>query len=272
MRESVPKPLGWLIMRLDWLVRAACVPLLSTPPLLAQTTWYVDDTAPNGDGLGWTTAHRFLQDALSVAGPGDEFRVAQGAYRPDETQTEPDGSGVRSAAFVVGDGLGVLGVYVGLAGGGDPNDCDPALHETILFGAGDEMDVFLIEASGDAGETWSPASQVGPTGTIKAWRRTTFLLENAVDLGADVRIRFIASDLGEDTIIEAAVDDVRIEAVLCGSCAADFNGDGSLDLLDFVAFQNAFVSGDPAADCEGTGSLNTFDFVCFLSRFQAGCP
>ena len=56
-----------------------------------------------------------------------------------------------------------------------------------------------------------------------------------------------------------------------GGCAADFNGDGSLDILDFVAFQGAFVKGDDSADCDGNGELNILDFVCFQGLFAAGC-
>ena len=55
-------------------------------------------------------------------------------------------------------------------------------------------------------------------------------------------------------------------------CPADFNGDGDLNVLDFVAYQDAFVAGDPAADCDGSGSLDVLDFVCFQGLFSAGCP
>ena len=55
------------------------------------------------------------------------------------------------------------------------------------------------------------------------------------------------------------------------SCPADFNGDGNLDILDFVAFQNAFTNGDDAADCNQDDSLDILDFVCFQSLFVAGC-
>ena len=54
-------------------------------------------------------------------------------------------------------------------------------------------------------------------------------------------------------------------------CYPDFNGDGALNILDFVAFQNAFVGGDAGADCNGDGALNILDFVCFQNAFQAGC-
>jgi hypothetical protein len=69
---------------------------------------------------------------------------------------------------------------------------------------------------------------------------------------------------------EPGADNVRITAG--GGCYADFNGDGSLDILDFVAFQNAFVGGDESADCDGDGALNILDFVCFQNAFGAGCP
>jgi hypothetical protein len=54
-------------------------------------------------------------------------------------------------------------------------------------------------------------------------------------------------------------------------CYADFNKDGALNILDFVAFQNAFKTQDPAADCDEYGDWNIFDFICFQEAFVAGC-
>jgi hypothetical protein len=54
-------------------------------------------------------------------------------------------------------------------------------------------------------------------------------------------------------------------------CPADCNGDGVLNILDFVCFQGVFQAGDPAADCNDDGLLNILDFVCFQGLFQAGC-
>ena len=59
-----------------------------------------------------------------------------------------------------------------------------------------------------------------------------------------------------------------LEAV---GCPADFNGDGSLDVLDFVAFQEAFTAGDERADANGDGALNVLDFVAFQDLFVGGC-
>jgi plastocyanin len=55
-------------------------------------------------------------------------------------------------------------------------------------------------------------------------------------------------------------------------CKADVNGDGVLNILDFVAFQGLFQQADPAADCNEDEVFNILDFVCYQGLFQAGCP
>lgn len=55
-------------------------------------------------------------------------------------------------------------------------------------------------------------------------------------------------------------------------CPADFDGDGSLTVFDFLAFQSAFASGDLSADLDFDGELTLFDFLTFQSAFARGCP
>ncbi len=54
-------------------------------------------------------------------------------------------------------------------------------------------------------------------------------------------------------------------------CIADFDGNGTLDLFDFLAFQNAFDAGELEADLDGDGVLTLFDFLAFQNEFDAGC-
>jgi len=54
-------------------------------------------------------------------------------------------------------------------------------------------------------------------------------------------------------------------------CGADFNGDGLLNVFDFLAFQTAFSDGDGSADLDGNGVLNIFDFLAFQTAFGNGC-
>lgn len=73
-----------------------------------------------------------------------------------------------------------------------------------------------------------------------------------------------------DGTVYGCGDTVGLHVIGC-PCAADVNGDGNLNILDFVAFQALFINGDPAADCDGNGQFNILDFVCFQALFSAGC-
>jgi probable HAF family extracellular repeat protein len=55
------------------------------------------------------------------------------------------------------------------------------------------------------------------------------------------------------------------------TCVADFNGDGTLNILDFIALQNAFKAGNESADINCDGALNILDFIAFQDLFKAGC-
>ena len=68
-----------------------------------------------------------------------------------------------------------------------------------------------------------------------------------------------------------AVDNVGV-APAAPPCFADCDGNGTLNILDFVCYQGLFQAGDPGADCDGNGALNILDFVCFQGEFQQGCP
>lgn len=100
---------------------------------MADVFYVDDDAAAGGDGVAWTRAFRHLADALSVAGAGDEIRVAQGLYRPGFTDTDPNVIPDREASFLLPQGVGVYGGFAGL-GQGDPNYCQPDLFPTVLTG------------------------------------------------------------------------------------------------------------------------------------------
>ena len=126
--------------------------LLCAAPLAAGSVLYVDDDAePGGDGQSWETAFRFLQDALDAAqspgGPGaevEEIHVAQGLYLPDRDEENPEGTGDRTATFVLIEGLALMGGYAGI-GAPDPDARDIDLYETILSGdlLGDDEPEFV---------------------------------------------------------------------------------------------------------------------------------
>ena len=72
-------------------------------------------------------------------------------------------------------------------------------------------DIFRISLSGDGGSTWTQVEQVGPTGAQADgdWYQYTFQISNVMTPTDNMRLRFVASDLGAGSIVEAAIDDIE---------------------------------------------------------------
>jgi hypothetical protein len=95
---------------------------------------YVDaDATGANDGSSWADAYNYLQDALCAAVSGDEIRVDQGIYKPDEDSAHPNGTGSRTATFRLKNGVALRGSYAGF-GEPAPDTRDIDLYETILSG------------------------------------------------------------------------------------------------------------------------------------------
>jgi hypothetical protein len=102
-------------------------------------------------------------------------------------------------------------------------------------------------------------------------------LDGVVGWGVgDGRVLSISSVAGISSVEDPSFGHLLANAMTwagVGSvCVADCNGNGSLNILDFVCFQQKFQAGDDSADINGDGSLNILDFVAFQQAFQAGCP
>jgi hypothetical protein len=95
---------------------------------------YVDDDAAGAnDGSSWFDAYKYLQDALMMASAGDELRVAQGIYKPDQFVLSKRPNLGRMETFQLKNEVVIRGGYAGLSQA-DPNTRDVDLYETILSG------------------------------------------------------------------------------------------------------------------------------------------
>jgi len=113
------------------------------------------------------------------------------------------------------------------------------------------------------GWRWNHTGSLNGTGTLIRQRGdgvTYAVLMNDTGLGGTVRGVL-------DPVLDAIVS-WPTDPPAC--CQPDLDGDGSLSIFDFLAFQNLFDS-DSRADFDGDASLTIFDFLAFQNAFDAGC-
>lgn len=80
-----------------------------------------------------------------------------------------------------------------------------------------QADIFEVEVSNNGGSTWTDLETVGPTGPEAqgGWIFQQFNLGDVISLTNQMQVRFIASDLGGGSIVEAGVDGFTIQIVGC---------------------------------------------------------
>ena len=135
-------------------------------------------------------------------------------------------------------------------------------------GASPNEDSMIVQISNDDGASWSPLETV--TDNAGAWVERRFNIASIVNPTNQLRVRFIASDLGNGSIVEAGVDDLRVEAIGCSPNSADLNNDGDLNFLDVSLFLSLFGAQDAQADFNADGQWNFLDVSTFLAAFGAG--
>lgn len=139
-------------------------------------------------------------------------------------------------------------------------------------------DVFRIDVSTDGGGSWTTAETIGPADspdTRPGWRQVSWTLSSrGVSTTSQVRVRFVVDDAGAGSIVEAAIDDFEIEAILCDApppCPADFNDDGAVSVQDIFDFLSAYFGNGPGSDFNGDGGVSVQDIFDFLSAYFTGC-
>ncbi len=78
-------------------------------------------------------------------------------------------------------------------------------------------DVFVVEISNDDGATWNNLETIGPDGpeVIGGWIEASNSVDAAIEPTNQMRVRFLASDLGANSTVEAAIDAFTIGIGVC---------------------------------------------------------
>ncbi|TVQ63110.1 MAG: hypothetical protein EA379_04435 [Phycisphaerales bacterium] len=143
------------------------------------------------------------------------------------------------------------------------------------FGANPNTDIFVVELSNNNGASWVNLETVGPAGPESngGWYYVTYRISDFIEPTSTMRVRFIASDLGPQAVVEAAVDAVSVRTAACDTCPGDANGDGVVDFADLSIVLGAF--GDTGVgipgDLDGDGAVNFGDLAIVLGAFGQSC-
>ncbi len=224
--------------------------------------------------------------AWTVGAPGDTAET--GVWErtiPNETSAAPGedftpGNGI--FCYVTGD--------AGPGGGLGDNDVDggaTTLTSPLLDATGDgaafieyarwysndrgaapNEDTLFVEISNDDGDNWTALESV--TENASAWVFKRFRIDEFLAPTSTMRVRFIAGDLGDPSVVEAGVDDVRIRLTECVfACPGDLNGSGAVDSTDLAVLLAAWGGGD--VDLNGDGNTDSADIAVMLAAWGA-CP
>lgn len=204
-------------------------------------------------GSGWTVSGNATQGAwvrgIPFANPnnGEPTSDADGSgrcYVTGNTASSGDVSG--GSTILQSPALNAL------AGGADDAVVSFSTWYSNDLGTGRNLDVFDIQISPDNGASWVNLQSIGPTGREVSglWYSKEFLVSDVAAPGPQMRVRFVAKDEGDNTIIEAGVDAFRFESIQC------------LDTITHVAYKllDGFIGGGSIGDIdENDGVLARFD-------------
>ncbi len=157
------------------------------------------------------------------------------------------------------------------------------------IGAAPNSDVLIVEISGDDGTSWVLVETVGPTGIESSggWFEHRFDVATFVAPTATTRVRFVASDVGDPSLVEAAMDDFVVVRRECSPSGfpdppefrrGDTTGNFELNIGDVVLvlaymFTTGSISCIDAADMNDSGDLNLVDAMALLQYlYSTGNP
>ena len=168
----------------------------------------------------------------------------------------PAGGGVRGEPANDADGSGACWLTDNVQGNSDVDGGTTTLISPVLdasdpnavveyarwfsndFGASPNEDIFNVRVSDDGGATWVPLEQVGPTGPEASggWYFLQFDIGSisGINPSDQFRLAFEANDLGSGSVVEAAVDAVKLSTIDCESCTGDIDGNGVVDVEDIL--------------------------------------
>lgn len=178
-------------------------------------------------------------------------------------QPEDDHTDVGVACFVTGNANPGQGAGTNDVDGGITTLVSPIFDATTVVnpivdyyrwysndqGASPGNDFFIVQISNDSGLTWTNLENTNISSN--AWENHRFLISDFVPPTTQCQLKFIAQDLGQGSLIEAAVDDILVYGI--GSILSiehialkDTENDSTdYQILAMVSNSNPLLTGNP---------------------------
>jgi hypothetical protein len=155
---------------------------------------------------------------------GQHLEPAEGTGAPGEVQPQADNTpDPGTICFVTGNGTGG-GIGEADVDGGRTTLTSPTWNVSGIAdprlvywrwysnnaGSGAGEDPFITLLSNDGGSTWTPIDSLYDSRNF--WERVAWRLSDYFPTPANIRVRFVAQDLGTGPIVEAAIDDAMLHS------------------------------------------------------------
>ncbi len=125
------------------------------------------------------------------------------------------------------------------------------------------------------GQYWADAPYAIPAGARRAEVRVYYQTTSReyIEFLRDENTTNNAGQVAYDQwVLHGKSAPVEMDLGSIAICRPDYNGDGLLNINDFIAFQTGFALSNPGADYSGDGVLNVSDYIAFQTSFALGCP
>ena len=122
-------------------------------------------------------------------------------------------------------------------------------------------DTFVVDVSNNGGTTWT---NVETLAFSSSWTQVSFEVSSLLTPTNNMRLRFIATDAGTGSIVEAAIDDLTIDEYGCGS--------GCGPVVNYCLTSPNSVGSGSVMSSNGSASVAANDLVLLASGGPANQP